>query len=204
MAVKRSARTEASGLPRRPPFGGKESYRVSCGLRLRWPPLAGLSLFDAECDSARGCGSATRRYPRALIRSRTSVQVGNGRALARLYSSTAMTNSNCSSDIWPSSAALRSSLRRRPGPRRRSSPRRRSTTFWRRSVNSVASTSASFCRRSSGPSQRSCLPQGLSGCLSSAFAIGVGFRSCTMAPHVLASGRSDRRLYRSTRFGANQ
>ena len=34
----------------------------------------------------------------------------------------AMTNSNCSPVISPSSALLRSSLRRRPGPRRRSRP----------------------------------------------------------------------------------
>ncbi len=109
--------------------------------------------------------------------SRTSVQVGNGRALARLYSSIAITNSNCSSDIWPSSAALRSSLRRRPGPRRRSSPSRRSTTFClrstplRRSTKSGLVVSASFLRRSPVPSQRPSRQQGLSVCFFSASTI---------------------------------
>src|SRR4030042_6841158 len=71
--------------------------------------------------------------------SRTSVHVGKGLVFFRLYSSMAMRNSNCSSDICPSSADFRSSVSRLPGPRRRSRPKRLSTMLPRRS---------SFLRRS--------------------------------------------------------
>jgi hypothetical protein len=91
------------------------------------------TLLGSFLNCSSGCGSATLRYPIAFITSRTSVQVGNGLAFFLLYSSITIRNSNCSSDICPSSADFLSSLLRLPGPRRRSSPKRLSTTFCLRS-----------------------------------------------------------------------